>query len=75
MSEHLDVGRVTRIQLHTDLGRYEFWADRWEAHVQDDDMTLYLRGRGEGRQARTQRDLALAGDLADALPANREDDE
>lgn len=70
-----ELGKVTRIQLQTDLGRYEFWADHWNPEVQDDGMTLYLRGRGEGKYAKTQRDLALAKDPGDANPANREDRE
>jgi hypothetical protein len=70
-----EIANVTRIQLQTELGRYEFWADRWEPSVQDEGMTLYLRGRGEGKFAKTQRDLSLARDLSDPVPASREDDE
>lgn len=47
-----DLVNVSRIQLQTELGRYEFWADRWEFVVQDDGHTLHLRGRGEGTYAK-----------------------
>lgn len=70
-----DFAHVTRIRLQTDLGQYEFWADRWEPHVQDDGLTLFLRGRGEGKFAKTQRDLALANEVSDATPAVLEDPE
>lgn len=75
MTDLPDLSQATRVQLQTDLGRYEFWADRWEPEIQDDGRTLFLRGRGEGKQAKTQRDLALASEVADANPASREEDE
>jgi len=71
-----DCTNVTRIQLETDLGRYNFWADHWEPEVCDDGRTLYLRGRGEGRSAQTQREQERAvATLSDATPANVEDAE
>lgn len=55
-----DLDAVTRIRIQTDLGRYEFWSDRWELEIQDDNRTLHLRGRGAGDHAKTQRDLEAA---------------
>ena len=69
-----DLDNVTRIQLQTDLGRYEFWADQWEHELKDDGMTLFLRGRGEGRYAKTQRDKAAA-ELVDAHPSAPQEQE
>ena len=71
-----ELTKVTRIQLQTDLGRYEFWADRWEPTVQDDGRTLHLRGRGEGHHAKTQRDQEAARkQLGDAGTASVEEAE
>lgn len=61
-----ETDKVTRIQIHTELGRYEFWADHWNFKVQDDGMTLFLLGQGEGKYARKQRDIARANDQAEA---------
>lgn len=69
-----DFTNVTRIQLQTDLGRYEFWADTWEPEIKDDGQSLHLRGRGTGKYAKTQRDIAAA-EVADATPAGEEDAE
>jgi hypothetical protein len=52
MTEGPDLSRVTRVQLQTELGRYEFWADSWRPELKDDGNTLYLRGRGEGTYAK-----------------------
>ena len=54
-----DLDSVTRITIQTDLGRYEFWSDSWRGEVTDDNRTLFLRGRGAGHYARTQRDMEL----------------
>lgn len=71
-----ELTNVTRIQLQTDLGRYEFWADRWEPNVQDDGRTLHLRGRGEGHYAKTQRDQEAANKSpGDAHAASVEESE
>ena len=64
------IEHVTRIQLQTDLGRYEFWADRWELEIADDGYALHLRGRGEGTYAKTRH-----SDLTDANEATPEDPE
>lgn len=56
-----DFAAVTRIQIKTDLGLYNFWADSWESEVKDDQRTLHLRGRGPGEYAKTQRDQEAAG--------------
>lgn len=55
-----ELDAVTRIRVQTDLGRYEFWSDKWELEIQDDNRTLYLRGRGAGDHAKTRRDLEAA---------------
>jgi len=55
-----DFAAVTRIQIKTDLGLYNFWADSWESEVKDDHRTLHLRGRGPGEYAKTQRDHEAA---------------
>lgn len=48
----LDTTAVTRLFIQTDLGRYQFWADRWELEIQDDGQTLHLHGRGSGNYAK-----------------------
>jgi len=55
-----DLTAVTRIQIKTDLGLYNFWADEWDSEVKDDHRTLHLRGRGAGECAKTQRDQEAA---------------
>lgn len=60
-----DAATFTRIHIRTDLGQYEFWADSWEPEVQDDDRTLYLRGRGSGTYAKTQREISLSAPRAE----------
>jgi hypothetical protein len=61
-----DLSAVTRIQIKTELGLYNFWADSWETEVKDDHRTLFLRGRGEGDHARTQRDIETQARLTNA---------
>ena len=60
-----DISGITRIHIRTDLGQYEFWADSWEPEVQDDGCTLFLRGRGPGTYAKTQRELSLSAPQTD----------
>lgn len=59
----------TRIHIRTDLGQYEFWADSWEPEVQDDGLTLFVRGRGSGTYAKTQREAKKS-----AAPTERAED-
>lgn len=69
MTTDTDAPAFTRIHIRTDLGQYEFWADSWEPEVQDDGRTLYVRGRGSGNYAKTQRDASMA-----AAPTERAED-
>lgn len=56
----IELEKITRLSIRTQLGSYEYWADSWEFCLGDNDRTLRLFGRGEGRSARTQRDMELA---------------
>ena len=60
---------VSRIDVVSASGRgaSEFWADQWEAVLQDDGRTLKLFAKGRGVQAREERDRALAEDFARTL--------
>jgi hypothetical protein len=50
---------VTRIDIVTELGRYTFWGDSWHYDEQDEGRTLKLFAKGDGAQARAERDAAL----------------
>lgn len=56
----IELEKITRLSIRTQLGSYEYWADSWEFCLGDNDRTLKLWGKGEGHSARTQRDLELA---------------
>lgn len=59
-----DLSKVTRVSIVTELGRYEYWGDRWEIDIQDEGRTLKLRARGEGVQPKADRLRALKLDFA-----------
>jgi hypothetical protein len=61
-----DLAAVTRIQIKTELGLYNFWADSWESKVQDDQRTLHLRGLGPGEHAKRLRDQEVASNKGKA---------
>lgn len=48
----IDISSSTHVHIQTDLGQYQFWADRWEIEVQDDGRSVFLRGRGTGKYAK-----------------------
>ena len=53
------VDEVTRVVVITDAGVKEFWADEWNAYLQDDGRTLKLFPVGDGHAARVQAQRAL----------------
>lgn len=67
----LDLTKVTRVHIVTDLGHYENWADSWEAVMQDDGRTLKLFGKGEGAQAKANRLTSLMEETNDQIEEQR----
>jgi hypothetical protein len=58
---------ITRVHIITpgDSPNKEYWADEWEAHIQDGGKTLKLFAKGTGASARAQRNTSLAKDFTD----------
>jgi len=63
MTNEEDFADVTRLQIVTELGRYEHWADCWEFSLQDDGRTLKVWGRGEGDKPRAERNKKVLEDI------------
>jgi hypothetical protein len=63
---------VTRIDVVDQNGVHEFWADRWDIHIQDGGQTVkFIQKDGYGAPAKARRDVALACEIAppqDGLP-------
>jgi hypothetical protein len=56
---------VTRIDVVDQNGVHEFWADRWDIHIQDGGQTVkFIQKDGYGAPAKARRDVALACEIA-----------
>lgn len=54
---------ITRIDIVDEKGVREFWADNWEFSLQDEGRTLKLFATGDGKEAETERAVALAKEI------------